>query len=147
VLKPILEAQKSLWESLLEKGIDVTRLTKDHYVDWNGESIPVLPPIVEESFEAGGKTVLLINDGLHRVTYAKTNNKSINVVVVRGVKQQYPYYAYPTARNWDSVEFLNELPPNYVKKTYRYPDRYKDYYRDFNSVFPGIQKDRPIPTV
>lgn len=148
VLKPILESQARLWALLLEKGIDVTKLTQAHYAEFNGETIPVLPPIVEESVEFGGrKVVWLINDGLHRVTYARNNNKRINVVVVHGVNPEYPYYAHINPNRWDDVKHIDALPPGFVKKLYRYPERYKDYFRDFNGVFPGIQKDRPIPQV
>jgi hypothetical protein len=35
-----------------------------------------------------------------------------------------------------------ELPDVYVKKAYRDKDNYKALFRDFNEVFPGVQKQR-----
>ena len=99
--------------------------------------IPFLPPIVEESKEPDGRTVLLINDGLHRVFAARKLGRRLNVVLARSVPSNYPYYAFALNDGWTSVEELPELPDNYQKKEYRMPDNYKALFRDFNTVFDG----------
>ncbi len=104
--------------------------------------IPLIPPIVEESHEPDGKTVWLINDGMHRVYAAKQLGKMITVVLVRNVPTAYPYYAYALPHGWLGVEELSEIPDNYRKKAYRDPQNYKALFRDFNAVFPGIQEQR-----
>jgi hypothetical protein len=104
--------------------------------------IPFIPPVVEESFEPDGRTVLLINDGLHRVYAARKLGRRINVVLARNVPREYPYYAYALPDGWASVEELAELQEGYQKKEYRMPDNYKALFRNFNAVFDGIQKQR-----
>lgn len=104
--------------------------------------IPLIPPVVEESREEGGRVVQLINDGMHRVYAARRLGRRINIVLVRNVPPQYPYYAKPLEEGWNGVEELSALPDNYLKKTYRDPENYKALFRDFNEHFPGIQKQR-----
>jgi hypothetical protein len=108
-----------------------------------GEPIPFLPPVVEESREPDGRTVLLINDGIHRVYAARKLGREINVVLARNVPPEYPYYAYALPKGWSQVEELGELAEGYQKKAYRNPDNYKALFRDFNEVFEGIQQQRP----
>jgi hypothetical protein len=105
--------------------------------------IPFLPPVVEESLEPDGRTVLLINDGIHRVYAARRRGRRLNVVLARGVPREYPYYAYALPGGWNQVEELTELTEGYQKKAYRNPDNYKALFRDFNAVFEGVQKQRP----
>jgi hypothetical protein len=102
------------------------------------EVIPFIPPIVERSEEPDGRTVWLINDGIHRVYAAHLRGVAINVVTVEGAT--HPYYAL--AASWDAVAELEELPDNFQKKAYRVPENYKALFRDFNAVFPGVQKER-----
>jgi hypothetical protein len=104
--------------------------------------IPLIPPVVEESREEGGRVVALINDGMHRVYAAKRLGRRINIVFARNVPGEYPYYAKPLDNGWSDVEELSELPDNYLKKTYRDPQNYKALFRDFNEHFPGVQKQR-----
>src|SRR5690349_7853749 len=78
--------------------------------------IPFLPPVIEESVEPDGRTVLLINDGIHRVYAARKRKRKINVVVARKVPPQYPYYAYAIPEGWSRVEELKELTEGYQKK-------------------------------
>jgi hypothetical protein len=40
------------------------------------------------------------------------------------------------------VAELEDLPDEFQKKEYRLPDNYKALFRDFNAVFPGVQKQR-----
>ena len=109
----------------------------------SAEPIPFLPPVIEESREPDGRTVLLINDGIHRVYAARKLGRPINVVVARNVPAEYPYYAYALPEGWKQVEELAELSEGYQKKAYRNPDNYKALFRDFNAVFEGVQKQRP----
>ena len=104
--------------------------------------IPLTPPVVEMSQEPDGRVIPLINDGMHRVYTAMQLKKSIHIVLVHNVPKLWPYYAYARENGWDGVEELAELPDNYVKKAYRDPENYKALFRDFNSVFPDIQKQR-----
>jgi hypothetical protein len=111
--------------------------------DVNEAPIPFLPPVIEESIEADGRKVLLINDGIHRVYAARKRGRELNVVLARNVPAEYPYYAYALADGWVQVEELAELTEGYQKKAYRNPDNYKALFRDFNEIFEGIQKQRP----
>ena len=94
------------------------------------------------SAEPDGRMVPLINDGMHRVFAARQLGKLINIVLVRNVPPEYPYYAYAMEHGWQDVEVLHELPDSYVKKQYRDPSNYKALFRDFNELFPGVQKQR-----
>ncbi|MBF0322245.1 MAG: hypothetical protein HQL62_04755, partial [Magnetococcales bacterium] len=67
----------------------------------------------------------------------------INVVMVHNVPGEFPYYAYALPNGWSDVQELTELPEGFVKKSYRDPENYKSLFRDFNEVFPGVQKQRP----
>ena len=145
VLEPTLRRLLELRDALLAHGVDLFALDGGAYVHTSEaphEAIPILPPIVEETLEPGGRSVLLINDGLHRVCAARSLGLPISVVVARGVRREYPYYAYALPRGWAEVERLEELPDEYQKKEYRLPDNYKALFREFNTVFPGVQKQR-----
>jgi hypothetical protein len=134
-----------LRERLLEHGVDSFALDGGAYVaasDRPGERLPVIPPIVEESHEPDGRTVLVINDGIHRVYAARSLGLPITVVVVRGVPVQYPYYAFALPDGWAGVTELDELPDGFVKKAYRRPESYRSLFREFNDVFPGVQTAR-----
>lgn len=109
------------------------------------EAIPVIPPIVEQSDEPGSRQVLLINDGMHRVFAARRAGLPISVVVARDVPAQYPYYAFALETGWSEVEVLDRMPEGRIRKKYRIPDDYRALYRDFNAIFPGVQKDRWTP--
>jgi hypothetical protein len=102
------------------------------------DGTPLLPPVVERSEEPDGRTVWLINDGIHRVYAAHLAGSPINVVTVEGAS--HPYYAL--AASWDVVAELEELPDGFQKKAYRVPENYKALFRDFNAVFPGVQRER-----
>jgi hypothetical protein len=106
--------------------------------------IPFIPPVVEESLEPDGRTVLLINDGIHRVYAARKLGRGINIVLARNVPVEYPYYAYALPDGWASVEELSELRDGYQKKEYRIPDNYKSLFREFNKVdmLEGVQQQR-----
>jgi hypothetical protein len=136
VLRPTVNEILSLREELLPHGLDMFALDGGAYV----ETVPVIPPIVEESAEPDGRTVWIINDGIHRVYAARSLGLPITVVRATGVS--HPYYALALPGGWSEVEELDELPERYEKKTYRDPSNYKALFREFNDVFPGVQKER-----
>jgi hypothetical protein len=145
VLAPTVQALLALRAALLEHGLDLFALDGGAFVrtsEHPDEEIPVLPPIVEASLEPDGRTILLVNDGLHRVSAARSLGLPISVVLVRGVPVEYPYYAYALPGGWSEVAELEELPDEYQKKNYRLPENYKALFREFNAVFPGTQKQR-----
>jgi hypothetical protein len=149
VLSDGIQTIHELADAFEPKGIDVFAL-RGALLFWpegtdpaNDPGIPFLPPVIEESREPDGRTVLLINDGIHRVYAARKRGRALNVVLAKGVPAEYPYYAYALADGWAAVEELAELTEGYQKKAYRNPDNYKALFRDFNEVFEGVQKQRP----
>ena len=145
VLRDSVQKALELRQALLSHNIDIFALDGAVAIrtdDSPDEEIPVLPPIVEQSEEPNGQRVLLINDGIHRVYAARISGSPINVVVVRHVPTQFPYYAYALPGGWAHVTELAELPEIYQKKEYRDPTNYKALFRDFNALFPGVQKER-----
>ena len=146
VLLPGVRTVLALREALAEHGVDVFDLDGGVFVRTAAnpdERIPVIPPVVEESREPDGRTVLLINDGMHRVFAARSLGRPISVVLVRGVPAEYPYYAFPRRTGWEGIEIFETLPAVFEKKTYRQPTGYKALFRDFNAQFPGVQAVRP----
>jgi hypothetical protein len=147
VLTPTVAKVLELRDSLLSDGIDIFALDGGVWVrtsDDPDERIPVIPPVVEESKESDGRTVLVIADGIHRVYAARAVGAPISVVTVRDVPAEHPYYAYALARGWDEVHALDELPDGFQKKEYRRPENYKSLFRDYNAIFPGVQKQRKM---
>jgi hypothetical protein len=145
VLKAGVARILELRRALLAHGIDLFALDGGAFVRTSeapDESVPVIPPIVEESHEPDGRTVLIVNDGIHRVYAARSIGLPITTVIARAVPPEYPYYACATPGGWSDVVELDELPDGFQKKTYRIPDNYKALFRDFNEVFPGVQKER-----
>jgi hypothetical protein len=144
VLHDGIETVLELREALLVHGVDIFALGGGLWVrteDNPEDKIPVIPPIIEESEEPGGRRVLLINDGQHRVYAARQMGLPISVVVVREVPTELPYYALALA-DWSDVVELKELPDGFQKKTYRVPANYKALFRNFNAVLPGVQAQR-----
>jgi len=149
VLTDGVETILEVADAFESKGIDVFAL-RGALLFWpegtdpeKDPAIPFLPPVIEESREPDGRTVLLINDGIHRVYAARKRARSLNVVLAKNVPPEYPYYAYALPDGWAQVEELSELTEGYQKKAYRNPDNYKALFRDFNEIFEGIQKQRP----
>lgn len=136
----------NLYTGLLPFGVDIFKL--DGIINFwflNDEGveegpIPFGPPIIEKTIH-NGELIYLINDGMHRCYTAMRLQEKINVFIVDGVPEQYPYYAVPL-NNWYEVTYLTDVPDNFVKKTYVDPDNYKALFRLFNDVFVGIQKER-----
>jgi hypothetical protein len=105
----------------------------------DGEWMPLLPPVVET--DARGNYI--INDGIHRIQFAREMGCSLRCVLT-GIPD-WPYYALPNPNRWDDVKSISgELPEGFVKKHYRLADKalYKQLFRDFNAVWPGVQKER-----
>jgi hypothetical protein len=145
LLKAGVERILELREALLEHGIDMFALEGGAFVRTSEapeESVPVIPPIVEESREPDGRVVLIINDGIHRVFAARSIGLPITTVIAREVPPKYPYYACATSGGWSEIKELEELPDGFEKKAYRMPENYKALFREFNEVFPGVQKER-----
>lgn len=145
VLSENLRKINQLYQLFKQQAVDIFALQAglSFWTHTQGSPIPLLPPIVEESLEERGK-VLLINDGMHRIYTARRLKRNIHVILVKNVPAQYPYYAYPLPQGWQEVVELEELPAQFVKKTYRDKENYKALFRDFNELFPAIQKERPI---
>lgn len=145
VLRPTIDRLIELRGVLLPHGTDLLSLDGGAWISTSHhpqERIPLIPPIVEESLEPDGSRVLLINDGLHRVAAASQLGLPISVVLVRGVSQEHPYYAYALPSGWSEVQQLQALPDVYEKKSYRLPHNYKALFREFNAVLPGVQEQR-----
>ncbi len=148
VLQSDFRTVLDLYQTFLEKSIDIFSLTGG-LLFWREEPetgleegpIPLTPPIVEVSQEALGKEIWLISDGMHRVYTARQLGKPINIILVQQVPTKYPYYAYPLSNGWTEVIELAELPDLFQKKAYR-ESNYKELFRNYNEVFPGIQKQR-----
>lgn len=125
--------------SLADLGVDLFRLEGYVTIRLKGydDPIDVLPPVIEESHEADGSTVRILNDGMHRVYLARMERSPIQVVFVRNVPEQYPYYAFPLVDGWSGVEIVQDLPDGYIKKWHRIRE-YKTLYRDFNTAFQNV---------
>lgn len=147
VLKADLDGVLVLAALFARKGIDIFALEGAllFWFEREGRAegpVSMAPPVIEESHEAGDRVVRLINDGMHRVMVARRQGYPVNVLLARDVPTIWPYYALPLPGGWAEVEELDMLPVGYQKKIYRRPEDRKALFRDFNTVFPGIQKER-----
>lgn len=143
----------ALYYLFQEKGINIFDL--NGYIEFdmvdNGvlsSGIPLLPVVAEWDW-AERRT--LLNDGMHRAYTAnllKDVIPSFGFVHIFEVPREYPYYAFPIKQGWKAVEEIAFLTDDYKKKEYRLPgDKYKELFRDFNAVFPGVQvKRETVPT-
>jgi len=134
----ILKVRDLRW-ALREHGVDLFKLD-GYFTMWlqgYDEPIDLLPPVIEQSAEADGSVVKILNDGMHRVYLARMERSPIQVVYVRHVPPQYPYYAYPLVNGWDDVRIVQDLPGGYIKKWHRIAN-YKSLYRDFNTAFQNV---------
>lgn len=97
-------------------------------------AFPYIPPIVEVS---GSEWILA--DGMHRMKSFQNNfNHPPYVVVI--YDPSVPYYACSNGLSLKEIPIVETRPE--VRKIYRDPDNYKALFRDYNSQFPGIQRDR-----
>lgn len=148
VLSGGVERVLALRAALLRHRIDLFALDGGAYVrtsDAPEQRIPVIPPIVEESHEPDGRTVPIVNDGIHRVFAARRLGLPINTVTVTGVPRHLPYYALALPGGWSEVSELDELPEGFPEKDYRDAEDPRSLYRELNEVFPGVQPDRRRP--
>jgi hypothetical protein len=139
ILRNELKKVRELKWALESHGVDIFEL--DGFVritleDFH-EPVDLLPPIVEESIERDGSVHLIVNDGMHRVYMAMREWVIPQVVLIRGVPKDLPYYAYPVPGGWKNLEEREDLPPGYLKKWHRIRD-YHALYRDFNSAFYNV---------
>lgn len=138
LVQEIIKVRELRW-ALAEHGVNLFKL--DGYVTIRlkgyDDPIDVLPPVIEESVEADGSIVKILNDGMHRVYLARMERSPIQVVYVRDVPKEYPYYAFPLVNGWNDVEIVQDLPEGYIKKWHRIKN-YKTLYRDFNTGFQNV---------
>ena len=142
-----MERILDLYDSFYARGVDIFSLHGALFFrseESGEEEIPFLPPIVEQSMEPDGRLLWIINDGMHRIAAARRLRQRINVVTVVGATR--PYYAFATPNGWADVTEITELTEDFKKKEYRNPEDYKALFRDFNGVFPGVQKQRELYT-
>jgi hypothetical protein len=146
-LEEFRKVQDLRW-SLAEHGVDLFRL--DGFVTYTVRESAgakklynVYPPVVEESLEADGSVALIINDGMHRLYLARLERVAPQVIYVRGVPKEYPYYAFPRPGGWEGIDLLanNPDPEAYLKKCHRRRDN-KRLYRDFQAVFANVGRSR-----
>lgn len=143
VLRDGVQTMHDLRAALAPHDLDPFALDGGAFITVDGDRIPVIPPIVEESHEPGRDTpVDVIADGLHRVYAARTLGLPITVIIARDLPRDHPYYALALPDGWSGVAELAALPDGFQKKTYRNPDNYKSLFRQYNEVFPGVQEQR-----
>ena len=142
LLPELLKVRALRWE-LARLGHDLFHLGGYLTVWVAGAEAPIdlLPPVVEESREADGSVVNIVNDGMHRVYLARLEWAVPEVVFIRGVPPHLPYYAFPNRTQWEGIDLLEDLPETYVKKWHRIPD-YHTLYRNFNSAFENVGAPR-----
>jgi hypothetical protein len=149
-LEELRKVQELRW-SLQEHGLNMFHL--NGFVSYTvkeagGELVEydLYPPIIEESFEADGTVALLINDGMHRVYLARSEWVVPQVVYVRGIPKEFPYYAYPRPRGWEGLDLLADNPDKnrYLKKCHRIRHN-KALYRNFQAVFQNVGGSRSTP--
>jgi hypothetical protein len=139
ILRDELKKVRELKWALEKRGVNLfdmrgfVRITLDNSED----PIDVLPPVVEESIECDGSAHLIINDGMHRVYMARREWIVPQVIFIRGIPKNLPYYAYPAPGGWAGVEERDDLPPGYLKKWHRI-ENYHSLYRNFNSAFINV---------
>lgn len=105
----------------------------------DGQTVTILPPIVEVSEEADRTKVNIINDGMHRCYLARICRITPAVVRIEGIPKNLPYYAYPAPDGWSAVQMVEKIGPRLIKKYHRFPHGvYQKYYRDFNSSFNNV---------
>ncbi len=93
-----------------------------------------IPPIIEWTPEDD----YYVSDGMHRLYRESLRSYCAKVIVVKMPSSLY--YSYPCKLDWGTLPIVDERPE--VRKAYRDPNNYKALFRDYNSQFPGIQRDR-----
>jgi hypothetical protein len=140
VLKQELLKVRGLKWQLEDHGIDLFNLNGFVRMKLEGEPEPVdlLPPVVEEIIERNGRIANIINDGMHRVYTAYLEWVIPQVVFVRGLPKNIPYYSFPIPeKDWTKIELRDDIPTGFIKKWHRI-EQNKKLYRNFNSVFENV---------
>jgi hypothetical protein len=146
-LEELRKVQELRW-SLQEHGLNMFHL--NGFVTYTvkepgGDLVEydLYPPVIEESFEADGTVALLINDGMHRVFLARSEWVVPQVVYVRGIPKEFPYYAFPRPQGWEGIDLLPDNPDKkrYLKKCHRIRHN-KALYRNFQAVFQNVGGSR-----
>ena len=134
----IVKVRDLRW-ALREHGFDLFKLDGYLTIRLHGydDPIDVLPPVIEQSAEADGSVVKILNDGMHRVYLARMERAPIQALYVRNVPAEYPYYAFPLVNGWNDVGIAQDLPEGFIKKWHRVKN-YKSLYRDFNTAFQNV---------
>lgn len=139
ILSAELQKVRNLRWQLKEFGVELFSLDGyvSVYLEGYEEPVDVLPPVVEESVEQDGSVHNIICDGMHRVSLARMEWVIPQVVFIRGIPRDKPYYAYPVPGGWSQVVTREDLPEGFIKKWHRIKE-YKTLYRDFNSAFTNV---------
>ena len=145
ILRGELKKVRELKWALAEHEVDIFELNGFVRLILEGFSEPVdlLPPVVEESIERDGSVHMIVNDGMHRVYMALREWVVPQVIFVRGIPKNLPYYAFPVPGGWNSVEERDDLPDGFLKKWHRI-ENYHALYRNFNSTFENVGGPRPF---
>ncbi|HAU32143.1 MAG TPA: hypothetical protein DCW46_07795 [Desulfotomaculum sp.] len=101
------------------------------------EPVDLLPPVIEESVEKDGSVFNIICDGMHRVFLARLEWVVPQVIFIRGIPKDKPYYSFPVPGGWEKVSITEDLPEGIIKKWHRIRE-YKSLYRNFNSSFENV---------
>lgn len=139
ILSSELQKVRNLRWQLREFGVELFRLDgyATVYLEGCDEPVDVLPPVVEESVEMDGTVHNIICDGMHRISLARMEWFIPQVVFIRGIPGDKPYYAYPVPGGWSQVVVREDLPDGFIKKWHRIKE-YKTLYRNFNSAFVNV---------
>lgn len=127
VLRGNLAVQAAIASDLANEGYDPLRLTAGLLLkNDTGEQVGLLPPIVEETADAG-KYVL---DGAHRTSIGRWLGRThFTGILISGIRPDCPAYAYPNT--WDEVRITETVPADPAQKKH-YRDNYRAFYRDFS---------------
>lgn len=130
VLTDNLKRQLALRASLLGKGVDPLSLDGSLNLRTDdGESVAMLPPIVEEDPEHGP----LLIDGTHRTYVGRSlGYDAVKALYITGSHPEYPVYAFPN--EWSAIREHHSVPTDLAEKKHYRPGDYRALYRDFSSL-------------
>ena len=111
--------------------------------DGSDEQVDLLPPVVEVSdYDDPTRDINIVCDGMHRIYLSYVQWIVPQVILIRNVPRQYPYYAYPLKNpSWDAIEIWENIPKDSIKKWHRIEEN-KKLYRNFNSTFKNVGAPR-----
>jgi len=149
VLRSELEKIRALRWFLQERGYDLFNLEGYLTIEIDEEPyrFDLLPPIVEESVEKDGSLLAIINDGMHRLYLAWQEWVVPQVVYVRGIPKNLPYYAFPLKGGWSAIELIEDVEDLGILKKFHRIRENKKLYRNFNSAFLNVGGPRGRITV